>query len=129
VSSQGSARNSPAPLTAVAGTVLPMTTTAQPVFGTIDVEDEGGVAVLRLRGEIDQVTVEAYDRTHLAAGAATVIDASGVTFMDCRGLRFLLRQSAAARRAGRAAALRQPPRVVRRVLCATGADSLFTITA
>lgn len=106
-----------------------MTTTAQPVFGTIDVEDEGGIAVLRLRGEIDQVAVEAYDRTHLAAEPAAVFDASGVTFMDCRGLRFLLRQGAEARRAGRAPALRQPPRVVRRVLCATGSDGLFTITA
>jgi len=74
--------------------------------------------------------VEAYDRTHVAPGtAAVVIDASAVTFLDCRGLRFLVRESAAARRAGRAPALRRPPRVVRRVLCATGAAELFTITA
>jgi anti-anti-sigma factor len=98
--------------------------------GTIAVEDEGGVAVLRLCGEIDQVAVAAYDRTHAPAGTApAVIDASAVTFLDCRGLRFLVREGAAARRAGRAPALRRPPRVVRRVLDATGADGLFTITA
>jgi anti-anti-sigma factor len=112
-----------------------MTTTAQaPVddapAGTIDVEEEGGVAVLRLCGEIDAAAVAAYDRTHAPDGwAPAVIDASRVTFLDCRGLRFLLRESAAARRSGRAPSLRKPPRVVRRVLDATGADGLFTITA
>jgi anti-anti-sigma factor len=98
--------------------------------GRIDVEEEGGVAVLRLRGEIDEEAVAAFDRAHADGGTApAVIDASAVTFLDCRGLRFLVRESAAARRAGRAPALRRPPRVVRRVLGATGADGLFTITA
>lgn len=116
-----------------------MTTTEEQVLataaddgplGTIDVAEEGGVAVLRLCGEIDQVAVAAYDRSHAPSGTAPeVIDASQVTFLDCRGLRFLVREGAAARRAGRAPALRRPPRVVRRVLDATGADGLFTITA
>jgi anti-anti-sigma factor len=112
-----------------------MTTTAATTAddgpaGTIDVEVEGGIAVLRLCGEIDSAAVAAYDRTHLLDGTApAVIDASRVTFLDCRGLRVLVRESAAARRAGRAPALRRPPRVVRRVLDATGAGSLFTITA
>jgi anti-anti-sigma factor len=112
-----------------------MTTTAQTRVddapsGTIDVEEEGGVAVLRLCGEIDGAAVAAYDRTHARdATAPAVIDASRVTFLDCRGLRFLVRESAAARRSGRAPALRRPPRVVRRVLDVTGAYGLFTITA
>jgi anti-anti-sigma factor len=97
--------------------------------GRIDVEEEGGVAVLRLCGEIDSVAVAAYDRAHTGPAAPAVIDASAVTFLDCRGLRFLVREGAAARREGRAPALRRPPRVVRRVLDATGADGLFTITA
>jgi anti-anti-sigma factor len=116
-----------------------MATTAPMVLGTpaddlpagrIDVEEEGGVAVLRLRGEIDEEAVAAFDRAHADGGTApAVIDASAVTFLDCRGLRFLLRESSAARRAGRAPSLRRPPRVVRRVLGATGAEQLFTITA
>lgn len=111
-----------------------MTTAQPPVedapMGSIDVEEEGGVAVLRLSGEIDAAAVAAYDRTHpLDATAPAIIDASRVTFLDCRGLRFLVRESAAARRAGRAPSLRRPPRVVRRVLDATGAGGLFTITA
>ena len=96
--------------------------------GFIAVEEEGGVAVLRLRGEIDQVAVAAYDRAHGAGTAPAVIDTSAVTFLDCRGLRFLVRQGAAARQAGCAPALRRPPRVVRRVLDVTGAQDLFTIT-
>lgn len=97
--------------------------------GTINVEQEGGVAVLRLRGEIDEVAVAAYDRAHTCGGTApAVIDASAVTFLDCRGLRFLVREGAAARRSGCVPALRRPPRVVRRVLDATGARALFTIT-
>jgi anti-anti-sigma factor len=108
-----------------------MTTTAeQTPAGSIDVAEEGGVAVLRLHGEIDEAAVAAYDRAHPGDGTVpAVIDASAVTFLDCRGLRFLVRESAAARRAGRAPALRRPPRVVRRVLGATGAEGLFTITA
>lgn len=97
--------------------------------GSIAVEEECGVAVLRLRGEIDGTTVAAFDRGPRSGTAPAVIDASAVTFLDCRGLRFLVRQTATARGCGRAPALRRPTRVVRRVLDVTGTGGLFTITA
>jgi anti-anti-sigma factor len=98
--------------------------------GTIAVEQENGLPVLRLTGEIDEEAVAAYDRAHAVSGTApAVIDTAAVTFLDCRGLRFLLRQGEAARRAGRTPALRRPPRVVCRVLGATGTEDRFTITA
>jgi anti-anti-sigma factor len=94
--------------------------------GSIAVVEEGGVRVLRLSGEIDSQVVAAYGN---GSPSPAVIDASGVTFLDCRGLRFLVRQTGAARRAGGELVLRRPARVVRRVLDATGSGGLFTITA
>jgi anti-anti-sigma factor len=106
-------------------------TAADRPAGCISVVDEGGVPVLRLAGEIDDAAVAAWDAApHGGDGPApAVIDASGVTFLDCRGLRFLVRQTGAARRAGGELVLRRPARVVRRVLDATGSGGLFTITA
>jgi anti-anti-sigma factor len=106
-------------------------TVADRPAGCISVVDEGGVPVLRLRGEIDDTAVAAWDAVpHEGADRLpAVIDAEGVTFLDCRGLRFLVRQTRAARRAGGEQVLRRPARVVRRVLDATGSGGLFTITA
>lgn len=101
--------------------------------GAIDVVEEDGVPVLWLRGEIDSLTVCRFDRRAVAPGrvaaAPSVIDASAVTFLDGRGLRFLLRQTRAARRAGTQPVLRRPARVVRRVIDVAGAEGLFTIAA
>jgi anti-anti-sigma factor len=98
--------------------------------GAIAVVEEDGVRVLRLSGEIDSQVVAAYDGPAapvLPAGAA-VIDASAVTFLDCRGLGFLVRQTGAARRAGGRPVLRRPTRIVQRVIEMTGAGGCFTIT-
>jgi anti-anti-sigma factor len=102
--------------------------------GRIAVVDEPGVSVLRLHGEIDSAAVAAYDDacdTGTPAGSSpppSVIDASDVTFLDCRGLRLLVRATGASRRSGCRPVLRRPTRVVRRVIDVTGTEELFTIT-
>jgi anti-anti-sigma factor len=95
--------------------------------GGIAVVEERGVPVARLHGEIDGTVVAACDRGQ-AAPFPSVIDASAVTFLDCRGLRFLIDRTRAVRRAGGRPELRRPPRVVRRVLDLTGAGELFLVT-
>jgi anti-anti-sigma factor len=98
--------------------------------GRIAVVDEGGQPVIRLSGEIDSLVVAAYEDG--APGESTrppaVIDASEVTFLDGRGLRFLVRTTRSARGAGAAPVLRRPARVVRRVVDLAGAAGTFTIT-
>lgn len=99
--------------------------------GAIAVVEEDGEPVIRLTGEIDSQVVAAFDDGGLPDGAAAspaVIDASAVTFLDARGLGFLVRQTRAARRAGRQPELRRPTRVVRRVIELAGAKACFTIT-
>ena len=99
-------------------------------FGCIAVVDEDGVSVLRLHGEIDSAVVAAYDDVStLPRRRPTVIDASDVTFLDCRGLRLLVRETRAGRGSGCRPVLRRPTRVVRRVIGATGTEELFTITS
>ena len=93
--------------------------------GEIAIVEERGVPVARLRGDIDSVVVAAYERR---GPFPAVIDASGVTFLDCRGLGFLIRQTRAARRDGRRPQLRRPARIVRRVIDLAEARDLFTVT-
>lgn len=118
--------------TAAAGNVQLMSDagpTEQVPAGSIALVEEDGVPVLRLRGDIDTLTVSAYDRA-VAPGsrqAPAVIDASAVTFLDGRGLRFLVRQASAARVGGGRPVLRRPPRVVRRVIDVVGAADLFVV--
>jgi anti-anti-sigma factor len=101
--------------------------------GAIAIVEEGGERVIRLSGEIDSQVVAAYEESPTALAdrfrPADVIDASAVTFLDGRGLRFLIRRTRASRRAGGRPVLRHPARVVRRVVDMAGAADLFTITA
>ena len=103
-----------------------MTGCGEGLAGEIAIVEERGVPVARLRGDIDSVVVAAYDRR---GPFPAVIDASGVTFLDCRGLGFLIRQTRAARRDGSRPLLRRPPRIVRRVIDLADATELFTLTA
>jgi anti-anti-sigma factor len=102
------------------------------LWGVIAVVDEDGVPVIRLTGEIDSQVVAAWDGVRDDAGtphsSPAVIDASAVTFLDCRGLGFLIRQAQASRRAGGQPVLRRPTRIVRRVIDLAGAGSCFTVT-
>jgi anti-anti-sigma factor len=108
-----------------------MTADAAPL-GSIAVVDEGGQPVIRLSGEIDTVVVAAYaddpsPPVHRSR-PPSVIDASAVTFLDGRGLRFLVQAARLARSSGDQPVLRRPARVVRRLVDLTGAGPLFTIT-
>jgi anti-anti-sigma factor len=100
--------------------------------GMIAIVEEGGVRVIRLSGEIDSQVVATYEESPTAltdrVHPADVIDASAVTFLDGRGLRFLVRRTGASRRAGGRPVLRRPARIVRRVVDIAGAADLFTIT-
>jgi anti-anti-sigma factor len=96
--------------------------------GAIAVIEEDGVAVIRLCGEIDEAVVAAYDDAELPGRRPAVIDASGVTFLDGRGLRFLLRSTEVTRSGGVRPVLRRPARVVRRLIDLAGVRSCFTIT-
>jgi anti-sigma B factor antagonist len=85
---------------------LPAARTADPAecgaLLEIDVDDRGGVVVVRARGEVDMLTVtdlRAALAAQLAAGTATVVlDLRGVSFVDCTGIGML---AEARRRAGR----------------------------
>ena len=99
-----------------------VTATTAPRPGTITLLDRDGDRVLRLEGEVDQATVLASLPPH---APATDFDVSGVTFLDCAGLRFLAGHFQAARRAGHRPALRAVPRPVRRVMELTGSEQLF----
>jgi anti-anti-sigma factor len=100
---------------------------AAALAGAIAVVDEDGVLVIRLCGEIDETVVAAYDRGDLPARPAAVIDASAVTFLDGRGLRFLLRSAEPTGSGGVRPVLRRPARVVRRLIDLAGVRAAFTI--
>jgi anti-anti-sigma factor len=102
-----------------------VTETVEQLPGAISLVDEEGVPVLRLCGEIDSTVVEAYEDA--TPGQAAVVDASRVTFLDCRGLGLLVRRTQDVRRAGQQPVLRHPARIVRRVVDIAGAGGLFTI--
>ncbi|MGY1858035.1 STAS domain-containing protein [Modestobacter sp. SYSU DS0290] len=103
-----------------------MTQARQWATGRIDLVEEGGVPVLRLHGEVDTLVVEAWDTAAVpGARPAEAVDLSRATFLDCRGLRLLVRETAAARRAGLLPELRRPSPGVRRLVEATGAAPLF----
>jgi anti-anti-sigma factor len=100
--------------------------TGEQLSGGIDLVDEGGVAVLRLHGEIDSSVVDAWDADRsLGARSAQAVDLTDATFLDARGLRLLIRQTDQARRDGRVPELRRPSRIVRRMLEVAGATTLF----
>jgi len=94
--------------------------------GTIALVETDGVQVLHLRGDVDGLAVAAWEAAAPSAPrAAVAVDASGATFLDCRGLRFLLRETAHTRRSGRLPELRGPSRPVQRVVELAGAAPLF----
>jgi anti-anti-sigma factor len=99
-----------------------VTATTAPQPGTITLLDRDGGRVLRLSGEVDSATVLAHRGTH---PPVTDFDVSGVTFLDCAGLRFLAGHFEASRRAGHRPALHAAPRPVRRLVELTGAEPLF----
>jgi anti-anti-sigma factor len=88
-------------------------------FGVTTTEQSEGV-VLRVIGEIDLVTAPVLQRSidaAVASGRPTiVIDLSGTTFLDARGVGALVAARKQANRSGTRLVIRKPPALVRRVL-------------
>jgi anti-sigma B factor antagonist len=92
-------------------------------------DDESGDSsqLITVRGEIDMDNAEQLvDAIKRVAGTA-VVDLSGVTFIDSRGLHGLIRSQQAARQQGDDLILRDPSNAVRRVLELTGLIDGFTV--
>jgi anti-anti-sigma factor len=99
-------------------------------FGTIELVDEESGPVLRLRGEVDSAVVALWDASDQGSSReAVAVDVSGTTFLDCRGLRLVVRETEATRRSGRIPELRSPSRFVRRLVDIAGAGPLFATVA
>ena len=94
--------------------------------GGIDLVDEDGGPVLRLRGEVDELVVAAYDAASSGRRPAVAVDLSAATFLDGPGLRLLLRATEATRRAGRVPELRRASPTVQRMVEIAGAGRMFT---
>ena len=94
--------------------------------GAIHLVEEDGEPVLRLSGEVDSLVVDDWHATGpRGSRAAVAVDVSAATFLDCRGLRLLVRETEPTRRSGRVPELRHPTRAVRRVVEMSGAAPLF----
>ena len=94
--------------------------------GQIELVTEDGGAVLRLRGEVDTLVVAAWDAGSSAGRSTPVaVDVSAATFLDCRALGLLVRETEPLRRSGRVPELRRPSRTVRRMLELAGVTALF----
>nr|WP_260408581.1 STAS domain-containing protein [Planomonospora venezuelensis] len=86
-----------------------------------------GSAVHRVSGEIDIATAPALRarlQNALTAGGRLLVDLSGVTFMDARGLSALVAVNNRARELGGAVHLVGVPAAVRRLLRLTGLNGL-----
>ncbi|OKJ94995.1 hypothetical protein AMK26_30690 [Streptomyces sp. CB03234] len=101
-------------------------------FHTSVTTDPGGDAVLTVSGELDIVTGEELRsrlRTALDRSHTVLLDLSGVTFLDCSGLRVLLwaRRQAAAEDVR--LLLHAPSPAVDKILRATRLETAFTLCA
>jgi anti-anti-sigma factor len=97
----------------------------------VEVREERAQVLVRVVGELDLVTAPVLDR-HLAGAASrerprVVVDLSGVTFLDVRGINSLVTAEAAARTAGSALVLRGADEQVHRLLEVCGLQDHFTL--
>jgi len=89
-----------------------------------------GCAVVELHGELDiaaGVRTWGLLATVTASERVTIVDLSGLDFMDCSGLRALVRGREHAGDAGHALLLTAPAARIRQVLDMTGTARLFSI--
>jgi anti-sigma B factor antagonist len=96
----------------------------------VEVTEERAQIVVRVVGELDLVTAPVLDR-HLAGAVSrerprVVVDLSGVTFVDVRGLNPLVVADAAARELGSAVVLRGARDQVHRLLEVCGLAGTFS---
>jgi anti-sigma B factor antagonist len=82
-----------------------------------------------VRGEIDAHSVAELQSALLAADSAqpVVLDLEAVDFLDSSGLRAIVEQHQQCAAYGTELVLRQPSRVVRRLLEVTALDTMFRI--
>ncbi|MGP4003007.1 STAS domain-containing protein [Streptomyces sp. 8N706] len=100
------------------------------LLATTITRDLAGVATVAVRGELDLVTGDRLLSCLFKAvdeHTSVIVDLSGVTFLDCAGLRPLNDARRRAARMGRQLHLQGVPRTVTRVLRATGLESAFSI--
>jgi anti-anti-sigma factor len=92
---------------------------------------EGQTPVLRLRGELDRLTVDEVDRTVRELAAATtsslVLDLRDLEFIDSAGLRSLSRAHSLLAASGRTLVVRAPTPSVRRLIELVGLLDILTI--
>ena len=93
--------------------------------GGIDLVEEDGGPVLRLRGEVDSLVVAAWDAVPHGSRSAVAVDLSAATFLDVPGLRLLLRATEGTRRSGRVPELRRASRTVQRMVEIAGVQRMF----
>jgi anti-sigma B factor antagonist len=99
--------------------------TSQPL-GRITVERDGdGHVLLRLAGDIDAATVDAYEEPQLGASVISVIDLTEVEFLSSSGVAFLIRRTQSSRERGLLPAVRGLSTRAQRILQLTGALNLF----
>jgi anti-anti-sigma factor len=92
-------------------------------------DDESGDSwkLVTVRGEIDMDTAGQLVDAITTVTGTTVVDLSGVTFIDSTGLQGLLRAQREARQLGNDLILRHPSKAARRVLELTGLIDGFTV--
>jgi anti-anti-sigma factor len=86
--------------------------------------------VVALAGDVDSGTGAAVLDTvsDLAQqGSDVIVDLTGARFMDSAGLAALIGARRAAARSGRALTLRNPPRIIARVLALSGVDRILDV--
>jgi anti-anti-sigma factor len=92
---------------------------------------EGDIPVLRLRGELDRLTVDEVDRTirevASTAGSQVILDLAELEFIDSAGLRSLSRAHSLLADAGRTLVVRSPSLAVRRLIELVGLLDILTI--
>jgi anti-sigma B factor antagonist len=93
-----------------------------------DVREESGTPVICLSGDLDMTSVK---QVHAAVEAAlgsrpgrVILDASGLTYMDSSGVALMVQVS----RIAREVQVRNPTRIVRRLLELTGLSEILQIT-
>jgi anti-anti-sigma factor len=94
-------------------------------LGRITVQRDGDGHVLRLVGDIDAATIDAYEQSPLDASLISAVDLTGVDFLSSSGVTFLIRQTKPARDRGHLPVLRGLSRRTQRILQLTGALGMF----
>lgn len=101
-----------------------------PALGRITVEHgRGGHALLRLVGDIDAATINAYGQRAQGTSLISAIDLTEVEFLSSSAVSFVIRQTRPFRERGHLPVMRGMSPRARRVLELTGAMTMFRSVA